>query len=120
MLILYMEKEMKNKLLFDKEFRTKIMANPKTVVASVIGDIASEGVSYKVVESTKYITYFVIPNNNQVNLSQLYGSGEFKVGTAGTGGSVGTLGSACTCVGTYSSASSIGSYGSIDSNTEFK
>ena len=106
---------MKNKL-FDKELRARILADPNTVVPSIVSKLVSDGVSYKAVESSKDITYFVIPSNNPMALSQLSAGNIKNFGTAGSAGSVGTIGTVCTSVGTYGTVGSLASYGSVDIN----
>ncbi len=96
----------KNKL-HDRKFRSKFIANPKKALREISYDMI-EDIEYKAVESTKYVTYFVIPQQSNVDLSNISAAGNVLVSTVFTAGSVGTV---CTCVGTLGSA---GSYGTVD------
>ncbi len=59
--------------LLNKEFRDELISNPKDCIKNLVDEDLHD-IKYKVVESTKNITYIAIPNNSEViNLSALGG-----------------------------------------------
>ena len=93
--------------IYDRKFRSELISNPKKELKKISFDII-EDIDYKVIESTKDITYFVIPQqDNTVDLSNISAAGKsIPVSSAACAGSVGTV---CTCVGTFGTVSSNGS-----------
>ncbi len=95
--------------LYDKEFRNKIKADPKKAFMN------NDNFEYKVLTSTKDITYFVMPYLQDSDLSSLKEVvAADTLGSAGTVGTVGTAGSVSSLtpssfVGSASSVSTAGS-----------
>ncbi len=102
---------MKNNL-YDKDFRAKLKVNPKGYMNNALSEI-----EYKVVESSKDITYIAIPYiDNNFDMESL--SDLSVAGTASSGGTIAcasTLGSVASLIGCVSTLSSAGTATTIGS-----
>ncbi len=110
--------------LLDKDFRKQLIDNPNSTIQQLLeSHVKNNDIEYKVVSSTKLITYFVMPhyeNYNNTNMLEAINAGN----TVGSGGTVGTAGSLSSVfsiagwstLGCVSSAGSVGTAGSVDVN----
>ncbi len=100
---------MKKSKIYDKDFRAKLVSNPKEQLKAITANII-EDIEYKVVKETKNKTYFIIPQDDKslLSISAAGGTAHVQLSTAGTAGSVGTL------VSTIGTVGSLGTYGCVD------
>ncbi len=102
--------------IYNKEFRAKLKANPKSYIDGIFSNI-----EYKIIESSKDVTYLVIPHADKAFSNASLKDLSAASGTVGSTGSVGTVGSAgsvfCAlgCLGTLGTVSTVGSAGTYGS-----
>ncbi len=106
-----------NKQLFDKNFRTKLKADPKAYIES-LNNAQLEGVDYKVVESSKDVFYVVMPyvdgSINSQDIDNIIAAACVgSAGTLGTAATASSASSASTVCGSVSSASSASTLGCL-------
>ncbi len=117
-----MKKQHNNINLFDKDFRKQLRDNPSDAIKTNIDTV--NDVEYKVVTSSKHITYFVMPDDSlykeldNINVGGSIASSAAcvsTVGSASTYGTVATITSTTGSLSTLGSAGSVGSLGSVAS-----
>ncbi len=96
--------------LYNKDFRAKLRKNPGFAMKELLYD----DVEYKVFESSKSITYIVMPYIvDSSDLDKILAAADVPTGSAGTIGSIGTIATAASAVGTLSTFSSAGTAGTV-------
>lgn len=95
-------------VIFDKEFRNKLMANPKEHYKEFNNNLLDD-VKIVVKKNTKDTIYIVIPSGDIMgNIDKVQAAGDCA-GTAGTAGSLSTYGCATTTASSFGSIASVGS-----------
>ncbi len=88
--------ESANQLFYDKDFRKRIIQNPKELLKEMQERHSLENIEIKVVSNTKDTTYIAIPinsnTNTDVDLNLIAAAGTAGTGTVGSS-SAGSAGS---------------------------
>lgn len=102
-------------VLFNREFRTKFMANPHKYLKE-LNSTSLEGMEIKIVENKKGVLYFIVPNQiDNDDLSNISAAVVTSGGTstAGTLGTASTASSVSSTFGSVSCALSVGTSGTV-------